>query len=1012
MFQIASANYLDEKFGVLSSPAIFSKSIELYLLNETKLNGECRDQLWEYVENLQTGRQWALQLYDASSKLPSGILDGNFYDLGSFDECIGTKSVSGEVAGKYCLGDLFIRDDNVSIIILETPLTKERLIQTISFSICFPNLCSAEDMQRVAKAIGLNLTLTENMCQTEESQPKWDSLSYATLSFFCLIALLMVVSTIYEAYTGGPRWVLKSFSVISNGKKILKSSKSAPHQITCLHGLRTIAIAWVVCGHTVYNVFKEPAANSNYVDYWVDQIQNMPIWKTNYCVEIFFVISGVLVSYNFMKKSAQKFDIIYYYVERYLRLTPPFAIIIFFMVGLYKFFGSGPLWTEMEENSMECRTYWWASLLYIQIYGFDKCISYTWYLSVDYQFFILSPFLLIPMKRLPKLVFVLTVCLIVIFMVVTVVFVKIPDLYYNFFLPSRAPPWLVGFLLGYLLSTLKENNKEVVLNRSLVIVGWVTATVLAILCCFGAKYTMVNTYNELQATICMLILRFVIALPVAWIIFSCHMGYGGIVNTFLSNPVFEVFSKLSYCIYLVHFFVVKSFFKSMRVAPFLTNYDILAYYIPANIIIAVFWGSLLSLSIELPVQQFVSYLMNIIRKQYRSAESQREVNKEQILGSNNQILLFGSKMRVVYIVLITMFKRATANYLDEKFGVLSSPAIFSKSIERYLLNETKLNGECRDQLWEYVENLQTGQQWALQLYDASSKLPSGILDGNFYDLGSFDECIETKSVSGKVTGKYCLGDLFIRDDNIILETLVKKERLSQNISFSICLPNLCSTEDMQHVVKSTGLNLTLTENKCQTKESQPKWDSLAYATLSFFCLIALLMVVSTIYEACTDFYYNFFLLSRGSPWLVGFLLGYFIFTLKENNKDFALNRVSIVNTFLSNPVFEVLSKLSYCIYLVHYFVVKSFFKSMRVAPFLTNYDLLNWLHYCALHCFLSEFQQLHNAVSYDLRSAIMASRDIHFAQSFRMPKSSCTIYQIRGHLSPISLSKLEILYVS
>lgn len=41
-------------------------------------------------------------MIDASTKQPSGLLGGNFFDLGHFDECYGIKN--DDIFGKYCLG--------------------------------------------------------------------------------------------------------------------------------------------------------------------------------------------------------------------------------------------------------------------------------------------------------------------------------------------------------------------------------------------------------------------------------------------------------------------------------------------------------------------------------------------------------------------------------------------------------------------------------------------------------------------------------------------------------------------------------------------------------------------------------------------------------------------------------------------------------------------------------------------------------------------------------------------
>ena len=42
------------------------------------------------------------------------------------------------------------------------------------------------------------------------------------------------------------------------------------------------------------------------------------------------------------------------------------------------------------------------------------------------------------------------------------------------------------------------------------------------------------------------------SLALAWIVFSCHKGYGGVVNSFLSWKAWIPLSKLTYGAYLIH----------------------------------------------------------------------------------------------------------------------------------------------------------------------------------------------------------------------------------------------------------------------------------------------------------------------------------------------------------------------------------------------------------------------------------------------------------------------------
>lgn len=42
------------------------------------------------------------------------------------------------------------------------------------------------------------------------------------------------------------------------------------------------------------------------------------------------------------------------------------------------------------------------------------------------------------------------------------------------------------------------------------------------------------------------------------------------------------------------------------------------------------------------------------------------------------------------------------------------------------------------------------------MYDASAKVPAGILNGNVNQYGDFDQCLNTEANNKKLNGKYCL----------------------------------------------------------------------------------------------------------------------------------------------------------------------------------------------------------------------------------------------------------------
>lgn len=78
------------------------------------------------------------------------------------------------------------------------------------------------------------------------------------------------------------------------------------------------------------------------------------------------------------------------------------------------------------------------------------------------------------------------------------------------------------------------------------------------------------------------------------------------------------------------------------------------------------------------------------------------------------------------------------------------------------------------------------------MYDASAKLPSGILQGNINQYGDFDECLAINAVfknpkqksedSSGIQGKYCIAniDVTATNDNIGLQQAVYR---SQSFAF-------------------------------------------------------------------------------------------------------------------------------------------------------------------------------------------------------------------------------------
>lgn len=107
-------------------------------------------------------------------------------------------------------------------------------------------------------------------------------------------------------------------------------------------------------------------------------------------VDTFLLISGLLTVYTVsIYQDGVKFNLIMFYIHRYLRLTPVFAVVILIHATLLKFLGSGPLWYGAEQHLMEsCRSLWWWALLYIQNYSGERIFVSTLHKTKNLTFFL------------------------------------------------------------------------------------------------------------------------------------------------------------------------------------------------------------------------------------------------------------------------------------------------------------------------------------------------------------------------------------------------------------------------------------------------------------------------------------------------------------------------------------------------------------------------------------------------------------------------------------------------
>lgn len=135
------------------------------------------------------------------------------------------------------------------------------------------------------------------------------------------------------------------------------------------------------------------------------------------------------------------------------------------------------------------------------------------------------------------------------------------------------------------------------------------------------------------------------------------------------------------------------------------------------------------------------------------------------------------------------------------------------------------------------------------VYDATTKMQSGILDGNLADMGDFNQCLSvTTNISHRsLAGKYCIVSLTVpleitnevnkfyalkmsRNNCFFIQNATTYEELL-NLDWGICIPNTCTAEEgitsvlryLPNYLDIENATLTFHEELCQVKDDvEPK----------------------------------------------------------------------------------------------------------------------------------------------------------------------------------------------
>ncbi|XP_072014421.1 nose resistant to fluoxetine protein 6-like [Amphiura filiformis] len=328
-----------------------------------------------------------------------------------------------------------------------------------------------------------------------------------------------------------------------------------------------------------------------------------------------------------------------FYFHRFWRLTPVYAAMILFIIFLDPYIGSGPLWYRYIDHP-NCEKYWWRNLLYISnlFPKSEMCMNWSWYLPNDMQFFVISPFILILLHKVPKvgagLLATLTAISIIIKASLTAKYGmgalgnhdsvgqgagaywdKIYDKPW-----TRISPYFVGMAVGFVM----VRRPHLRMRPIVVLCGWVLASAVGLVVIYVINNVFYRDWSLAEQSIYSGLASFTWALCVGWVILACKNGYGGWINTFLSWNFWVPVGRLTYTVYLVHPIILRNILFSSS-NPYSLTMIPLSTRFTGGIVLSHMVALLFALAIEFPFANLEKLLIPPnVEKKYSEKERKEQ----------------------------------------------------------------------------------------------------------------------------------------------------------------------------------------------------------------------------------------------------------------------------------------------------------------------------------------------------------------------------------------------------
>ncbi|CAG9862564.1 unnamed protein product [Phyllotreta striolata] len=629
----------------------------------------CREHSRIYYEHLRNLSLWAYEMRDASAQSVTGILRGSIAQFGQFDECLTAKS---PFPTQYCVTSIladvpapdpprppkslqYLPNESVLRMIYDHKDPSQQRRNMVLKGWCMPASCTALDLKshlnHYLKTIDFplkhhNVSYTgqveESNCQKMDENSQLDQVDIS-FGLVCIILIMMVfLSTLYDNLRNYSNdklversplsSLLLTFSLKSNIKK-LPYYDDTNEALTLLYGMRVICICMIIMDHRFGTHLASGILNFDKVERSYRSPSGSIFFHGDVFVDSFFILSGLLGTYCLLSQYDKRFinpGLLIF--MRYIRLTPLYAVVVFYYATYFKYSGNGPMWKTIIYPEVEdCRNNWWANLLYINNYvNVDKiCMVHSWYLPCDFHYFMIAIILCVIIYKNQRagliILSIVTMISIIIPFVITYLYEGSPVIYFypdflrlpkqqeDFLITyskshTRASPYFIGMIAGYLYYRMRDSEKclKKMYSRIILLVSLalMVSSVLTGMIFYDPNYE----YNAAESALYACMRRVAWSVGTVGVLYAASYGHAKLIYNFLSWRPWVPISKLVYGAYLTHMQFQMRAVARKGGSDFVTYFDIISFAL-SDIVLAFSTALVLYLVVEAPFRNIFTLLL-------------------------------------------------------------------------------------------------------------------------------------------------------------------------------------------------------------------------------------------------------------------------------------------------------------------------------------------------------------------------------------------------------------------